>query len=133
MIVAGHDKDVAEWVARYSPYLKLDTPYTALGYERGGDLIAGVVYDNFVPRVNVDAHVAFASAVPRIFLREAFRYPFCQLLVRRITGRVPFHNVQSRYLCQRLGFQREGVIREALEDGEHLMIFGMLKRECRWL
>jgi len=115
-------------------HLTTDTPYTAIGLEQDGMIIAGVLYDNFT-RVNIDAHIAGEGRrwMTKRFLGEMFRYPFVQLGVARITCRIAASNADSLRLCQHMGFTWEGRIREALPDGEDLLILGMLRRECRWL
>jgi RimJ/RimL family protein N-acetyltransferase len=43
---------------------------------------------------------------------------------------------QSRGLgdvYKRQGFTQEGVLREAFEDGEDAILYGMLKSECKWI
>lgn len=69
----------------------------------------------------------------REFLRVAFRYPFYQLKVRRVTGYVPASNADALRFDLHLGFVQEGLMREAMDTGEDVVVLGMLKRECRWL
>lgn len=136
-ILSANDERVGQWVQARLPRLHLgQSPYTAIGLVGPtGHLLAGVVYDNYV-RVSIDMHVA---AVPgkrwmtRQFLGEVFRYPFLQLGVRRVNGKVAADNAAAINFDTRLGFQLEGRIRHALDDGVDLLIFGMLREECRWL
>jgi RimJ/RimL family protein N-acetyltransferase len=69
----------------------------------------------------------------RHFLKEAFRYPFEQLCVDRITGLVPARNLEAQRFDEHLGFVLEGRARRALPDGDDLLIYGMLREECRWI
>lgn len=136
-LLIQNDERVGDWVKARVPTLELGaTPYTGIGLlNEGGQLIAGVVYDTFVG-TSIDMHVA---AVPgrrwmsRRFLGEVFRYPFMQLGVRRVTGRVPASNEDARRFDEHIGFKLEGVIRKQLPNEEDLLIYGMLKEECRWL
>jgi RimJ/RimL family protein N-acetyltransferase len=73
------------------------------------------------------------GAWTRGFLREAFRYPFLQLGAGRLTARIHAGNSASRKFVEALGFKLEGIIRETLADGADLCVYGMLRRECRWL
>lgn len=135
-ILAGKDEAVARWVQQHCPLLELSTPYTALGLVDDADparLLAGVVYDTFTG-FSIETHVA-AVGKPwtRVFLGEAFRYPFEQLHVARITARVAGSNHVSRAFVERLGFVQEGCVRRGTRSGEDLIIYGMLRRECRWL
>ena len=106
----------------------------AIGLEDDGKLLAVVVY-NLYSGADIAMHIA---AVPgrrwmtREFLRVAFRYPFVQLKCRRVSGFVPASNTDALRFDLHLGFVREGLMREALENGEDVIVLGMLERECRW-
>lgn len=106
----------------------------AIGLERDGELSAVVVF-NLFSGADIAMHIA---AVPgrrwmtRDFLRAAFRYPFVQLGCRRVTGYVPISNHDALRFDLHLGFKVEGCMREAMENGEDVVVLGMLKRECRW-
>lgn len=134
MIVAGRDRDVARFVAAHSRFFVAELlPYAAIGWERDGQLVAGVVFDNYVPP-NIDMHIAGVGpwCAPRFF-GECFRYPFEQLQVARVTSRTAADNTAALRFVRAIGFREEGRIREAIEGGLDLIILGMLKRECRWL
>jgi RimJ/RimL family protein N-acetyltransferase len=132
-ILEGHEREVAEWIADRCPHLELVTPYTAIGLVSGGELIAGVMYDNYT-RIGIEMHARVdKGALTRLFVSEAFGYPFLQLNVRRVGARVPATNAASRGLVEHLGFVLEGTIRQILKGGEDLIIYGMLESECRWL
>lgn len=134
-VVYGHDAAVAAWVAARVPGGLDTTDSCAIGLEKDGDLKAGVVYNGHVEGNSIQMHVA---AVPgrrwltRSFLRAAFRYPFLQLGLRRVTLLIPARNIPSRRFAQGLGFQLEGIAREGASPTEDLCIYGMLARECRW-
>lgn len=139
MIVAGYDRDVAEWVQERLPLLELEERdgrplYTAIGWaDDTGRLVAGVVYDTYT-RISIDMHIAGVGAWWNpIFSREAFRYPFEQLSVKRVTSRTAADNTVGLRFVKAIGFTYEGRIRQALPGGKDLIILGMLKSECRWL
>ena len=68
----------------------------------------------------------------RTFLRACCAYPFLQLGLRRVTGRVESNNERALALNEHLGGVREGVQRE--QFGEHdCVLFGMLRAECPWI
>lgn len=108
--------------------------YQAIGLERDGEPIAAVVY-NYYSRCDIAMHVA---AVPgrrwmtRAYLQAVFQYPFLQLKVNRVSGYVPAKNWDVQRFDEHLGFIREGVMRKALEDDD-VIVYGMLKEECRFL
>ena len=94
-------------------------PYTAIGLERDGEVIGGVVYDSFFGP-NINAHIAGKPGtrwLTRSFLHAMFHYPFVQLGVERITGPVHSINAAAIRLDQHLGFVHEATLRGAVPEG----------------
>lgn len=92
-----------------------------------------VIYECYSPR-NINMHVAAIEGkawLNRKFLWAAFDYPFNQLKVERVTGLVPDSNEAAKRFDEHLGFKREGVMRGAADDGSDLIVYGMLRSECR--
>jgi len=98
-----------------------------------GKPVCVVVYNN-VSAFDCCMHVA--ATVPdwasKAFLREAFKYPFETLKLRRVTFAAAASNEKSIKLQKLLGAKHEGTIRQFDEDGD-MVIHGMLKEECRWI
>ncbi len=69
----------------------------------------------------------------RRFLFAVFDYAFRQLGVRRITVPVVATNTQSLRFVKHLGWKEEGRLRRGSKDGSDIVVFGMLKEECRFL
>lgn len=111
--------------------------YTAIGLERDGELVAGVVFTLYTgPGGAVMMHVASDGRrhwMTPAFLSASFRYPFMQMECRRVTGLVRADNVDAQRFDEHLGFKREGLIRQGCNDGTDLILYGMLKSECRFL
>lgn len=95
-------------------------PYGVAGFERwnGSDV-----------EVHYTGERGFLT---RAFLRALARYVFDQLGCERITGRIPADRPMAACLGKRLGFTHEGTLRRG-HAGTDILIFGMLKEECRWL
>lgn len=111
----------------------LDAPN--FGLIKDGKLVAAVVYT--VPMGN-GICISVASDGSRAwlnkqFLRAAFAYPFKQLKCTRLTGLVRTDNLDAQRFDEHLGFKKEGILRKGDDDGCDLIIYGMLKEECRWL
>ena len=105
----------------------------SIGMLKDGKLIGGVVFNQYTG-TGVSMHVAGEKGwLNREFLRAAFRYPFDQLGCRRVTGLVRTDNLEAQRFDEHLGFKREGLIREGDDDGCDLILYGMLRRECRWI
>lgn len=86
--------------------------------------------------LNIECSVA--SATPRWVTKGTvaaiLHYPFCQLKVQRVTTFVAAGNARSLKFTVGLGFKVEGHIRQALENGEDLIVTGMVREEAkRWL
>lgn len=109
--------------------------YSAIGLERDGELIAGVLYEQH-NGPNVMMHVASDGSrhwMTPAYMAACFKYPFLCLNVNRVSGLVRADNPDAQRFDEALGFKKEGVLREAASDGTDLVLYGMLKRECRYL
>lgn len=107
----------------------------AIGLVRGGELVAGVVYEGF-NGANVWLHV---GAIPgrrwmtREFLRAVFRYPFEQLGCKRVSGYVEAWNMDARRFDEHVGFSPEAVLSGAASDGGDVILYVMKREECRYV
>lgn len=102
---------------------------------KDGEIAAVTVFDTFSGN-DCQVHVASDGSrqwLTRQYLHMVFAYPFLQLKLRRITSLVSEKNAPSLNFCQQSGFTREGCLRKAAERGENLILFGMLREECRWI
>ena len=132
-----------EWCASRleQPTSRFAIGSVAMGIAQGNDLIAVAAYDNFRKGKNgepLNIECAIASVSPkwasRGTIRAILHYPFCQLKVPRVTAMVAVGNVRSRRMLERLGFVTEGCVRCCLENGEDMLVTGMLREEAgRWL
>ena len=124
---------LGNWVKERIPHIdSWGNDSQAIGWERNGELVSAVVYNHFSGN-DIAMHVAGKGywATPAV-LRAYFTYPFNQLKCQRVTAYVASRNAKCLTLVERLGFRREGCLREGAYDDD-LLIFGMLRRECRWL
>jgi RimJ/RimL family protein N-acetyltransferase len=134
ILVYGQDKRVRDWVAERIGE-NLDDAEVAIGVEEDGELIAGVAY-NMYTGAAICMNVAATPGkrwTTKEFMYAFFAYPFVQLKCRRVTGLVRVSNEVARKFDEHVGFIQEGVIRQAFEDGEDAILYGMLKSECRYL
>jgi RimJ/RimL family protein N-acetyltransferase len=109
--------------------------YAAIGLEKDGELIAGVLFDN-KSGANIHMHVASNGTrhwMTPAYMAACFRYAFVQEKCARITGLVRADNTDAQRFDEHLGFRREGQLRAACADGTDLIIYGMLKDECRYI
>jgi len=109
--------------------------YSAIGLEKDGGLIAGVLYEQH-NGPNVMMHVASDNSrhwMTPAYMAACFRYPFLQLKVNRVSGLVRADNIEAQRFDEALGFRREGIIRKGAADGTDLYLYGMLLEECKYL
>lgn len=121
---------VGERIGRPHPWWKK----AAIGIERGGELLAGVVFENWTDR-SVEAHIAALPgrrwARPDFFA-VCFRYAFLQLDVEIMYAHVRASNIDCCRLVEHLGF-REVVILEGAAVRDDLIIYAIRRSECRYL
>jgi RimJ/RimL family protein N-acetyltransferase len=134
-VIYGQDKQVIDWVKKQVGEDDFGSGAIGIGLEEDGELIAGVIF-NLYTGAGISMHVA---AVPgkrwmtREYLWRCFAYPFLQLKCNRITGLVRVDNIEAQKFDEHLGFKREGVLRRACTDGTDMIVYGMLREECRFL
>jgi RimJ/RimL family protein N-acetyltransferase len=130
-------EDVAAFVQARIPHCRpFDGHIAARPIFLDGEMIAAVVWHNY-DAWSGNVEVAIAADSPRWIGRERlevlFHFPFIAMGCRRITARISTANVRSRKLCKGLGFQLEGLMRKASPDGNDMLIYGLLKEECKFL
>lgn len=105
-----------------------------LGIYLGERLIAGVIFNDI--RQNVDVWLTIYSIdkkwCNRRVLRLIFNFIFDKINARRASAFVSKDNEPSKRLLYKLGFKREGLLRQYRDNGKDCYVFGMLKKECRW-
>lgn len=124
------DERVGRWVTE-----KAGGEYThlckAIGYEKNGELIAGVMYDGYTG-ASISMHSRIDGKVIREFYWMVFDYPFNQLQVKNVRGIVISNNAKAISLNKHLGFKREAMLRDYFQDGDAI-VFCMSRADCRFL
>lgn len=132
-LIYGQEDRLLPWAQERVGVRFRSDAYT-IGLERGGDLVAVVVYDT-LSDADCCIHIASDGTkrwMNRELLLAAFSYPFIQLGLRRVTGMVPANNTQALAFDENLGFVREGYHPHALPDGD-LISLGMARETCRFI
>jgi RimJ/RimL family protein N-acetyltransferase len=128
-IVSG--PEVGLWVAGKMNGSFSSATGTAIGLERDGSLVAGVMYENWNQQ-SVTAHMAITGQLTRSFLGAIFRYAFEKCGVHKVILPISSGNAKSNKFAQKLGFIEEARIRDAAPDGD-IVIFCLAKNECKYL
>ena len=127
---------VLDYALRRLPGMSNFHNATGIGIMEDGVLLGCMVYDNYLPHlsnISVSIVITDKRCVRKQSIKRMLHYPFVELGVNRITANIDEKNEKSIKLCKQLGFKIEGVIREGSLDCRNLLVFGMLRRECRWL
>ena len=134
-VIYDQDERVIKWVGDRVNEDEFGVGAVGIGLEENGELIAGVVF-NMYTKASICMHVAAEPGrrwMTKDFLWRSFAYPFIQLGCNRITGLVREDNLDAQRFDEHLGFKREGLIRKGCTDGSNMILYGMLREECRWL
>lgn len=100
-------------------------PFTCMGIERDDEIIAGAVFNCFTgPCIEV---TVAGSGWDRSFFKAIGVYVFDQLKCCRI--QVTTESENTARLAERMGCQREGVLRDKFGAGRDGIVLGALKRE----
>lgn len=118
------DKErVGTWVAERVKQLASWGDFYAMGAELNGDLVSGVVFNN-VGASNATCHIAVSKPTKTLseLLDHAFVYAFDQLKLKRLTVFVESTNEKSLKITSSIGFVDEGVMRQAGDEGQDVVI-----------
>jgi hypothetical protein len=132
--IYGEDDAIAAWAADRIENCTFRDDARAIGHEKDGNLVAAVVYDTFSTN-SCFVHLASGARkwMSPEFAQVAMAYPFIQCGFPRISCIVSEANFLSIRFTRLFGWTQEGVLRKAGPTGEDLILFGMLREECRWL
>lgn len=133
--IYGEDKLLLEWAQkRLVLQFRADARTIGRAYD-DGSIAAVVIFDGF-SRCDANIHVVSDERkqwLSREFLVRVFAYPFIQCNLTRLTGLTPARNLDALKLNQHLGFEYEGRCRQAMPDGDDLIVTGLLKQSCRYI
>lgn len=117
---------VAEYVGR-KVGAKIVEPFTALGVESRGQIVAGVVFNVWTgPDVQMTI-AAEPGFITRAFLRRVGRYATEELGCVRATIETEQASVAD--IALRMGGKVEGVKRDLFGEGRDGTVIGILKRD----
>lgn len=123
---------VGPWVCNRAGGTWVPGRGTAIGRIKDGQLVAGVLYEDW-NRANIVCHIAGdGNWASRDYLNVIFDYPFNQLKAQRITCPVASTNTKSINLVSRMGFTLECSLAQAIPGGD-LHLFRMFKDECKYI
>ena len=105
------------------------------GFSRNGKMIGGLIFHDY--RKNTDVWWTIFSTDKRWCTKRVLKYifgvAFKDLHCQRISLMVADDNLPCLNFVRKLGFREEGRLRAYRENSGDCILFGMLKRECRYL
>lgn len=124
-------KWVAERVGRKTPWVTEG----AIGLEKDGELIAGIVIDGHAPDARGSMHCAGEGKywLTREFLHACFDYVFNFLNLKVLINPVSASNEASLKFTKHIGFEVIGRFDKAWDGKEDLVLFSMSRDQCRWI
>lgn len=107
---------------------------TAVGWEQGGCIVAGALFERFNGR-NVFFHGAADSGkfFHRTFLRAIAHHAFETLGAHRVTTVTQSSNAAALAWDKNYGFVEEARLRGAAHDGSDSVYLVLWREECKWL
>jgi len=118
-LVYGQDERVTAWVAAQSGDAP-PPPTAAIGYERKGELVAGIYFDGCSDN-NIFCHIASTGLMPVKLLAAGMAYVYRQLEFERVTLMVRDNNEKCLQLCQDLGAELECALSRGYKGGDVLL------------
>lgn len=117
------DKRVVEFVEKKIGR-RIFPPYTSMGWERNGEVVAGCVFNCWEPGEDIELTVAAErGAITRGYLRAMGRYVRDQLGCYRASMTTTQAEVID--ICERLGGEVEG--RREIAPGKYKYLLGITK------
>lgn len=103
-------------------------PYTAMGIEKDGEIIAGVVFNNYTKN-DIEVTVA-GGPFNRGFICAVGKYVFEQIGCVRMS--ITTEKPEVIRIAQRLGAQTEGLKRNRFGKGRDGTILGILREDWNY-
>lgn len=120
-----------DWLAK-RVQLPWSSDFCALGRVVDGNLVGVVGYCGFTG-TSCEMHMAGEPGwMTREFIFRTFYYPFVQLGLLMVIGRVTGGNTRALDIDRRLGFKERLHLPEAHPDGG-IHILTMHRDDCRWI
>ena len=132
-LVYDQSPRVGAWVATKVGQGASWGDFYAIGVERGQDLIAGVVINNY-NGANATCHIAIEQQTKMIvpLFQAVCDYAFNHCKLKRLTGMVPTNEPHIIAFDKHLGFEEEYVMKNGA-PGADMQVLVLWPDDCRWL
>jgi RimJ/RimL family protein N-acetyltransferase len=132
-LVLDQKEAIGAWVAEQVNHTSSWGSFYALGIMRDGQIIAGVVFNNY-NGANATAHIAIARQTRLVhkMIEASFDYAFNFCKLKRLTGMVPSNEPKILAFDKHIGFEEEFVMKDGA-PGADMHVLVMWPDKCRWL
>lgn len=133
-LVTDDKARIGSWVAQQVEQSAQWGSHSAFGVERDGEIVAGVVVNNFNGH-NATCHIAVSRPGKDMItlLRAVADYAFRQCKLKRLTGLVDASKPHVLAFDKHIGWEEEFLMKQAGSDGGDLHVLVMWPHTCRWL
>lgn len=122
---------MGHWVAERAGGTFSPSNSTAIGLEKDGEIVAGVMYENWNGK-SIVAHMAARGRLTRSFLGAIFRYAYVKCGVDKVILPISSGNDKSNAFAKNLGFKEEARLVDADPHGD-IILYSLRKSDCRFL
>ena len=123
-----------EFVCRSAP-VYASSWQAGIVLKKDGVITAATLYHEYNGS-NLFIHAAGTPGtnwLTREMLYWTFHYPFVQLGCRRVTAWVEANNIRSRRFTEKIGWTREARLTAAGRDGVDVLLYKMMREDCRYV
>ena len=129
VIISGHD--VGHWVAAQIGGFYNEASSQAIGLERDGEIVAGVIYESWNGK-SITCHIAIERRISAEFLHVTTNYAFVTCGAYKVIAPVESNNHRSVRFVLSIGFVEEGRILNGCPGGD-IMFFTLTADRCKYL
>ena len=105
----------------------------AIGWERDGQLVCGVMYEHYTgPCITATIVVEQGAIITKEFVHAIFHYPFVHLKCEQMLAYIADDNLKSKSLVEHMGFYEVARIGGVFPEGA-MLIYMMKRGMCRFL
>ena len=122
---------VGSWVAKRINGFYEATHSQAIGLEKDGRIVAGVIFENYNGK-SIVVHIAIEGRITPLFLWAIGDYAFNQLGIYKVIAPVHSDNWKAVRLVEHLGFTEEARLRDTQPNGDSIL-FTIQKPAYRFL
>ena len=128
-LVSG--EPVGQWVAKQTGGIYCAAHAQAIGFERDGKLVAGIIFEDWNGK-SIVCHLSIRGHAHPKFFREIAIYAFGTCKVHKIIAPIGSDKTRMIAMAKKMGFKEEGRIVNAQPLGD-IVIFTMTGPDCRFL